>query len=64
MGAARVSIPVTSVMAAAWGVKQAGIHKGERNHKRPAGRDRFKEFAGLVKLDEQDLESRYLTEKR
>ena len=64
-GAARVSIPVTSVMAAAWGVKQALEYIKEKGTiKDLPGVIGFEEFAGLVKLDEiRDLESRYLTEE-
>ncbi len=64
-GAARVSIPVTPIMAAAWGVKQAlGFIKEIGTIKDLPGVISFEEFAALVKLDKiRDLESRYLTEE-
>ena len=64
-GAARVSIPVTATMAAAWGVKQALEYIKENGTiKGLPGVISFEEFANFVALDEiRDLESRYLTDE-
>lgn len=64
-GAARVSIPITVTMAAAWGVKQALEYIKENGTiKGLPGVISFEEFANLVALDEiRDLESRYLTDE-
>lgn len=64
-GAARVSIPVTAVMAAAWGVKQALEYIKEKGTIKDLPRViSFEEFASLVTLNKiRDLESRYLTDE-
>jgi methylisocitrate lyase len=63
-GAARVSIPITAVMAAACGVKQALEYiKAKGTIKDIPNVLTFEEFTELVRLDKiRDLESRYLTE--
>lgn len=63
-GAARVSIPVTTVMAAAYGVRQALEYIKTKGTIRDLPNVlTFEEFTELVKLDKiRDLESRYLTE--
>ena len=63
-GAARVSIPVTTVMTAAYGVRQALEYiKAKGTIRDLPNVLTFEEFTELVKLDKiRDLESRYLTE--
>ncbi|BCV26010.1 oxaloacetate decarboxylase [Gelria sp. Kuro-4] len=64
-GAARVSIPVTTVMAAAYGVKQALEYiKAHGSIRDLEGVLSFAEFTDLVGLDKiRELEARYLTEE-
>ncbi|HHV57951.1 MAG TPA: isocitrate lyase/PEP mutase family protein [Firmicutes bacterium] len=64
-GAARVSIPVTTVMAAAYGVKQALEYiKAHGTIRDLEGVLSFAEFTDLVGLDKiRELEARYLTEE-